>query len=401
MKNEKPYLFIELNDDTIIFLVVQYNSNGDFKVLDKIADNSEGISGGRIVNIESLLNIIKKNLNIIEKKIEYIFKKATIIINQNNYKCINVSGYKKTNGSQISMEDISRILNNIKKLIIDNEKNYSLIHLFNTEFTLDNENLEKMPIGLHGDFYNHHVTLHLLPKIDLKNQKLLFDKCHIDVEKIIMKSFVRGLANLKKFENENKIIALINIGKKNSSISIFKNSSFLYAENFSFGSDIIIKDILKLCFLNEESVKLIFNDLIFTNLIQSQKDSYLDEKYFINTPFKKISHSHLENIISARTEEIIEIIYKKNTNIKNFHNQNETIYISFEDEEVEANLKAIFKKFFTFHESVTFYNTINNPHLSTIYLAAELVGKGWEKEAIPITHTKKSLISRLFSALFN
>ena len=401
MKNNKPYLFIELNDDTIIFLVVQYNNKGDFKVLDNVTVNSEGIIGGRIVNIESSLNIIKKNLNIIEEKIEYIFKKATIIINQNNYKCINVSGYKKTNGSQILIEDISRILNNIKKLIIDNETNYSLIHLFNTEFTLDNENLKKMPIGLHGNFYNHHVTLHLLPKIDLKNQKLLFDKCHMDIEKIIMKPFLSGLANLKEFKNENKTIALINIGKKISNISIFKNSSFLYSENFSFGSDMIIKDILKLCFLNEDSIKLIFKELIFANLIHNQKDSYLDEKYFINIPFKKISYSHLENIVSARINEIIEIIYEKNANIKDFHNKNEIIYISFEDEEIKRNLKEIFKKFFTFKESVTFYNTVNDPHLSASYLAAELVGKGWEKEAIPITHTKKSLISRLFSALFN
>ena len=33
--------------------------------------------------------------------------------------------------------------------------------------------------------------------------------------------------------------------------------------------------------------------------------------------------------------------------------------------------------------------------------AAELIGKGWEKEAIPIIQSKKSIISRLFSSLFN
>ena len=32
--------------------------------------------------------------------------------------------------------------------------------------------------------------------------------------------------------------------------------------------------------------------------------------------------------------------------------------------------------------------------------AAELIGKGWEREAIPIIQTKKSLITRIFKSLF-
>ena len=401
MKKNKPYLIIELNDDSITFLVVQYNSEGDFIVLDKLTDNSEGIKEGRVVDIESSSNVVKKNLDVLEKKIKYIFKKVTIVNNQNNFKCINVSGYKRTNGSQILTEDISRILNNIKKLIVDSEINYSLVHLFNSEFTLDNKNLKKMPIGLYGELYNHHVTLHLMPKIDLKNLKLLFEKCHIDIEKIIMKSFVKGLANIKKYKNENKIITLINIGKKISNISIFKNSSFLYSENFSFGTDIIIKDILKLCSLNIDSVKQMFNELVFVNLIENLQDNYLDKKYFVNVPFRKISYSHLKNIVSARIDEIVELVYEKNINIKNLHNKNEIIYISFEDEKIKKNLEEMFKKSFVFKESVSFCNISDNTHLSPCYLAAELIGKGWEKEAIPIAYTKKTLISKLFSTFFN
>ena len=39
--------------------------------------------------------------------------------------------------------------------------------------------------------------------------------------------------------------------------------------------------------------------------------------------------------------------------------------------------------------------------VSAILGTAELVGKGWEKEAIPIIQSKKSIISRLFSSLFS
>jgi len=33
--------------------------------------------------------------------------------------------------------------------------------------------------------------------------------------------------------------------------------------------------------------------------------------------------------------------------------------------------------------------------------AAELIGKGWEKEAIPVIHPKKSIISSFFSRFFS
>ena len=82
----------------------------------------------------------------------------------NTYKCINVSGYKNLLGSQVTDDDISFILNDIKKIISDNQPNESLIHLFNSKFVLDKNNIEKIPIGLYGEFYNQQLTFFLLPK---------------------------------------------------------------------------------------------------------------------------------------------------------------------------------------------------------------------------------------------
>ena len=42
-------------------------------------------------------------------KINFIFKNVNIITNLTNYDCINVSGFKKLNNSQIQKDDISFI----------------------------------------------------------------------------------------------------------------------------------------------------------------------------------------------------------------------------------------------------------------------------------------------------
>ena len=121
MEINKPYLFIDIDDKKFTFLVVEYNEDFNFKELDSLNIESAGVEDGKIIDIQASIKIIKENLNLIEKKIGFTFKNATIINNQYNFSCINISGFKKLSGSQISNEDISFILNQIKKNVVNNE----------------------------------------------------------------------------------------------------------------------------------------------------------------------------------------------------------------------------------------------------------------------------------------
>ena len=232
----KPYLFIEINDENFIFLVVKYNENLEFEILFSTVIKAEGIKNGKIVDVEMSSKILKKNLDIIENKIKFIFKNVIVINSQENFECINVSGFKKLNGSQVSNEDILYIINNLKKAILENSNQKTLIHLFNSNFILDKTILRNLPIGLFGEFYNHHLTFFLLPKNEVKNTKLVLNNCGLNIERIILKSFAEGVKLIKKKDAQDTII-MININKMKSNISIFDKLSFIYSENFNFGTD--------------------------------------------------------------------------------------------------------------------------------------------------------------------
>ena len=193
MQPNEPRLIIDLNDSKLIFFVVLFNEKKDFKILKKIILQATGIFNGRIINVEVVSQLLKKTINKIEDEINYFFSSAVIIINPTQINCLNVSGYKKLNGSQVSNEDITYILNNIKKIILESENNDSLVHLFNSNFSLDSDNLENLPIGLFGDFYNQNMTFFLINKNILKNIKSVFKNCGLNIEKTILKSFVEGI----------------------------------------------------------------------------------------------------------------------------------------------------------------------------------------------------------------
>ncbi len=398
MEINQPYLFVEINDKNFNFLVVKYDENFDFKIIYSETIKSEGISNGKVVDALIISKIIKENLNLIENKINFTFKSATIISDQNTYKCINVSGYKNLSGSQITDDDISFILNDIKKIISDNQPNKTLIHLFNSKFVLDKNNIEKIPIGLYGEFYNQHLTFFLLPKNDLKNLKLIFNNCHINIERVVYKNFAEGI-NLINKNSISKSVGIININKKRSKISIFKNLSFVYSEDYSFGSDIIMSDVEKVCSLNIDIVKNIFKNMSFENLNEKEND-YLDENFFQGDKFRKISLSHLNEVISARIEEIINLIFMKNINLKYLKNENIDVYLFFEDVNMFKNFKKNFAKKFSENQRVFIENLNQDENLGACIGSAELMGKGWEREAIPIIQTKKSIISRIFNTIF-
>ena len=399
MQLNEPCLIIDLNDNKLIFFVVSFNEKKDFKILKKIILDSVGIQNGRTINIETVSNLLRETINTIEDEINYFFSSVAIIVNPNQINCLNVSGYKKLNGAQVSSEDVVYILNDIKNTILESENNDSLIHLFNSNFSLDSDNLENLPIGLFGEFYNQNMTFFLVNKNILKNIKSIFDNCGLNIKKIILKPFAEGIYLLSN-NQLGKNVTILRLEENRINISLFKNKSYVFTEDFNFGFDLIIKDISKLCSLKIEEVQSFMKEIELKNIIENNKESYLEKNFFYISPYRKIKYQLIFDIVTARIEELFEVCYKKNINIKNLKNDDK-IYIFVEASKYYKNIQYVIEKS-KFITSGGIYNN-NTPEnlLAAVNGACELISKGWEKEAIPINHKKKSLISLFFSRLFS
>ena len=400
MKLNEPYLIINLNDDKIIFFIIEYNENKDYKLLKNITVESQGVCNGRITDIELVVRLIKKTINYIEDELNYFFSKVSVVINPNNVICLNINGYKKLNGSQVSKEDITYILNDIKKTVLLNENRHSLIHLFNASFSLDSDNLENLPIGLFGEFYNQNMTFFLVNENIFKNIELVFNGCGLNLDRVILKPFVEGVNYLLK-NQDIKNFTSITLEDKRINVSIFRNKSYVYAQDFNFGADLIVKDISKLCSMNIEEVDIFLKEIDLELVIANDVDSNLNKKFFSKSPYRKIKHKLILDIIMARLDELIEICYEKNINVSYFRKNNDAIYLSIEKIQYFKNIYFALKKNQPINLEFVSIKNIEDSALSSLNGAAELIGRGWEKEAIPVIQSKRSLISSFFSKLFD
>ena len=252
--NNLPKLFICIRDLEISIIAGHIDEQNNFKLLEKLFLPIAGMKENKILDLDRFSSLIKKNVLSIEQKINYTFKDIIIVLDNLNISFLNFCGFKKLNGTQISKENITYILNSLKSCVDEFEKNKKILHIFNSEYCLDKKKLDNLPIGLFGDFYSHELSFSLINKNDYKNLENIFKRCNLKIKKILLESFVKG-SIVNEINPTIDTFFYIEIEASNSKIFYVENNAIKFEQKFNFGTDIIVKDICKITSLGNNSVK--------------------------------------------------------------------------------------------------------------------------------------------------
>ncbi len=396
MKNSNYMLFIEINSFEYIFFVGKKDENNNFEILFNIDIPITGFENNRISDLEKIFNVIKENIFVIEQKFSCTFREVVLILDNLNPKFINVSGFKKLNSSQILRENITYILNTLKSYVDQTEEKKTILHIFNSSFSLDNKKIQNLPIGLFGDFYSHELSLALINTNDYKNLNNIFDKCNLKINKIFLKSFVQG-SLLSDNNLNNETFSHITINDDNSKIFYFEKDSLKFQQNFNFGSNIIIKDISKITSLSADTTMNILKE---TELSEKIIDSdYLDKKFFTNDNFRKIKKKLIYEIVLARAQELSDLMILKNVNFTYHNKLSKIIFLEFSSKLQSTSLVEILQKTLSMNKTYDVRPSLCSKE-QMLNNVNKLVHYGWKKEAIPISQPRKSMISRFFDTIF-
>ena len=304
MNDTNLTLIIEINKFNFIFQVGKNNEQNIIEKIFKIEAPICGIKNSNIINFDQVFKSIKENVFQIEQKFNYTFKEIILILENFNPTFLNISGYKNLNGSQILRENITYILNTLKSNVNKIESKKTILHIFNSNFYLDKEKIENLPIGLFGDFYSHELSFSLINTNDYINLKNIFDKCNLKIKKILLKSFIEG-AFLSDNNKNIETFFLIQINDDNSKIVYFENNSLKFEQDFKFGTNIILQDISKITSLKIEDIKNILKNTQFKKEISEEE---LVESENLNQNIsRKIKKKLIYDIALARIKEILKL----------------------------------------------------------------------------------------------
>ena len=395
--NNSPQLLINIRD-LEIYLIAGYNNDQNiFKISEKLILPLDGISNNCITDFDKITNLIKKNILIIEQRVNHTFKDIIVILNNFQISFLNMSGFKKLNGTQISKENITYILNSLKSCVDEFEENKKILHIFNSEYNLDEKKLNNLPIGLFGNFYSHELSFNLINKNDYKNLENIFKQCNLKIKKLLLESFIKG-SLINDSSPETDTFIYVQIQNNNSKVFCIQNNAMKFEQKFNFGSEIITNDIYKITSLGKDLIKNIISEN--KNIYEISDKELVEEKYFNNQQYRKIKKSLISKIAEARINELSEKFFLKNINLQELLKKINVIYLEINDQQHSNCFAQVYEKKFGSNNKYEIRIVIKPKIEQIIDKAYNIAQFGWIKEVIPITKSKKSFIRGIFQKIF-
>ena len=245
-------------------------------------------------------DVSQKIFNLIanaEKKLGNHLNEILMLIDSSTVNSLDYTIQKNYDKKLITSQDIDYLINESKKIIKINNKEKEILHIIKSKLIFDGEvieNLEKISKNVNK------ITLELkfimVNKTVCEKIKNLFFEKHITLKEIFCTSLIKSLGLIEKL-NISGYSSFIDIGLKKSCLTIFWDNKLLYLNNIHIGGDHVTKDIskiLKIDYRIAEAHKIKFSKNV------GNKENNL-----------------LKDIINARLEEIVELLFLKCPLIEN------------------------------------------------------------------------------------
>jgi len=402
---DDPIGIIELGNINIKCIIFKINNN-NVEILSTSITPSDGFHNDVVVNLSKATSSIRTCISSAEKKAKIPLKRICVVIEQPDFLCTKFSKHKKVNGSKIHKDDIEFLLKEAKKQLVLNDRKHSIIHIFNHNYIVDGKNFSEEPIDVYADSLTHEITFITIPKNNLKNINQIFINCDIEIERLISRTFALGVELLNRKELEFGS-GMLDLGFEKTSFGLFKNLALVHSITLPVGVNHLTKDISKVCSLSLDESENIRNNIDFSFQNNSKlfdKNDYLQNIYFVNSNFRKISKDLILNIVKARLDEMFEKL-KKQLIIPGFNLSSGIHFLLTGGGSDVSNIEKYFINYFGLNIKILNKNTLAKDNFleknfASCLGAIKIIKDGWETEAIAETSGKNNEKTSFFAKIF-
>jgi cell division protein FtsA len=309
-KKKKKYIVavLDIGSTKIICLIAYVKPNGKVNVVGIGHSESSGIKNGIITDKKLAESSIVTAVDMAEKMSSEEIDRVILTFSSSSIESKIISSQLSLPGTIINERDVENLLKHSLGAINTNKA--EIIHYSPIQYSLDDSKDIKNPIGLFG--YKLKVNLHTitLPVSLVYNLMNCLASCHLDMDDIIISPFASSYSFLT--EDERDLGALvIDLGGATTSYAGFYRKKLLITGGVPVGANNITYDIAKILSINTKNAERI------KILHGSASVTFADNYRMIDLPIagedgeflqSQISCAELNSIISARVEEIFEMI---------------------------------------------------------------------------------------------
>ncbi len=299
---------IDVGTTKVCTVVAQLRAQGRINILGVGLTPSRGLDKGIVVNIDDAINAIAVSIEKAERLSGYRIGTAFVGVAGRHIASLNSRGVVAIArpDHEITRNDIARAVEAAQAVAIPNQR--EVIHVIPRAYVVDGHEGIRDPIGMSG--YRLEVETHIVTGEIMAIQNLIksVQRAGVEIDDLVLQPLASGEAVLTD-EDKDRGVMLVDIGGGTTDIAIFIQGGIWHTSVIPVGGNHFTNDIA--CVLHVTSNTAEYLKVKYGNAIadDNAEDDVIDVETLTGGEQQKISHRLLNEILQARAEEVVELLY--------------------------------------------------------------------------------------------
>ena len=304
---KKIYTCIDIGSDTIRILVSEYFA-GTFRTLAVSSVKSKGVRNGVIVDKDVLEERIRLSLEDISSRINIKINKAIVTIPacDAEYNLVHGNIPIVNEEKMVTEKDMLRVQNSVSNDILPNME---LVEVTPIDFTIyeNGSEIETLynPKGKICDRLGVRAMVVTVPKSVVIDYVKTVEQAGVEVVDLSL-SPIADFEEIREEEMDDKVTALINIGKDVTTVSMFNKGVITNSKELKIGSMLIDDDISYIYYTSLKSARKIKEIFGIAHPRYANK-SELYDTLDVNGKQISINQYEFSKVINKRLTEILNV----------------------------------------------------------------------------------------------
>ena len=322
-KPTSAFAILDAGTSKLAAIIVEPSKTGELNVIGDAIQESAGLRGGEINDLETFSTAIGNTVQMAEDKAGVTVKEAHLVSNAGQPNIQIIRSNIALSDAKISKRDLRRIVS--KQNDINTDDSRTIIQQEHFQYILDGRTQVLNPLGMFAQNLSSDTLVLSMSSTSIANFRQALQQNHLNPVHIHHSASMSGLAYL--YEEEKDLGSLVlDIGGGTSSLSLFMEGKAIYTNTLAIGGIQLTRDIAKVLSIPiQEAERLkVFEGSVFAttsfeetaspsspsippkgdNFILSGSLAELDTITLSNT--EQIERHLLNTIIKTRLEEILE-----------------------------------------------------------------------------------------------
>ncbi|MEO8457924.1 MAG: cell division protein FtsA [Chloroflexota bacterium] len=299
---------IDVGSSKICTLVAETTPESDLRILGVGVTPAQGVKKGMVDNIQQATEAITTSVERAEKSSGSRIISAHVSIGGNHVQSLNNRGIATIPGKQrpITEEDIDRALEGARNLNLPT--NREVLHSIARFFVVDGQDQVTDPVGMFGqrlDMDCHIVTGGVTA---IQNLTQCVEGAGVSVEALVFAPLAAAESVLEDEEKEQGVI-LADIGGGTTDIAVYVDGAVFHTTVLPVGGYHLTHDLvagLRAPYSAVEELKLNHGSCMPSRV---DAEEFVDINAFGGKSTKEVPRRRIAEILQARVEEILEMIY--------------------------------------------------------------------------------------------